>query len=229
MFVAVIATPVALWAGLASLSGSAPASASPSSPSAAVPVNSPARPLGNREAAPSDPAGKPGTAAPARPVPNAGEPMERFCHKCFAAAADDSWLFCPACGAKLPSRTEPLFTLMGWPVTGERIWLLVGLSGQLAFALRFVIQWLVSERRGESVIPPVFWWISLVAGAMVLAYGIHKREPVVILSQAFNPIIYVRNLLLLHRRHATATRSITGDTAVMPALRPGGTTPTDPK
>ncbi|MEP6567610.1 MAG: lipid-A-disaccharide synthase N-terminal domain-containing protein, partial [Mesorhizobium sp.] len=64
-------------------------------------------------------------------------------------------------------------------------------------AARFLVQWISSERAGKSVIPFAFWFFSMGGGLMTLAYGIVRREPVIILGQALSTIIYVRNIMLI--------------------------------
>jgi lipid-A-disaccharide synthase-like uncharacterized protein len=78
-------------------------------------------------------------------------------------------------------------------------WLLLGLFGQALFGARFLVQWLVSEREGRSVIPLAFWFFSIGGGLITLAYGLHRREPVIIFGQALSIFIYVRNLMLIGR------------------------------
>jgi lipid-A-disaccharide synthase-like uncharacterized protein len=78
-------------------------------------------------------------------------------------------------------------------------WVAVGLLGQLAFMLRMLVQWLVSERRGRSVVPVGFWWISLVGASMLLAYFAWRRDLVGVLGQSMGFVVYVRNLRLIHR------------------------------
>ncbi len=90
---------------------------------------------------------------------------------------------------------------MSW---STRIWLCVGLLGQAAFMTRFVVQWIVSERRGESVIPIAFWFFSLAGSLILLCYAIHRRDPVFTLGQSFGFIVYVRNLMLIYRKRASA-------------------------
>jgi len=80
----------------------------------------------------------------------------------------------------------------------DLLWLGLGLVAQLMFSLRFIIQWLVSEKEKKSVIPTAFWWFSLFGGTMLLAYGIHRGEPVIILGQALGIVVYARNLMLVH-------------------------------
>ena len=79
-------------------------------------------------------------------------------------------------------------------------WLAWGFIGQFFFFMRFFVQWLASERRGESVIPIHFWYFSLLGGLMLLTYAVHLRDPVFILGQAAGASIYLRNLYLIGRK-----------------------------
>jgi lipid-A-disaccharide synthase-like uncharacterized protein len=74
----------------------------------------------------------------------------------------------------------------------------VGWLGQLFFTARFVVQWIVSEQRRESVVPAMFWWLSLLGGTALLSYAIFRRDPVIIVGQGMGLVVYTRNLLLLH-------------------------------
>jgi len=76
-------------------------------------------------------------------------------------------------------------------------WVALGLIGQLIFASRFVIQWIASERKGKSIIPVPFWYLSLGGSAILLIYSIHIADPVFILANSLNSLIYVRNLMLI--------------------------------
>ena len=87
----------------------------------------------------------------------------------------------------------PLFAV------GRFLWLVIGFGGQAFFSMRFIVQWLASERAGRSVVPRSFWIYSLVGGVMILVYAIHTRDPVFILAYAFNTLIYLRNMALLKR------------------------------
>ena len=80
----------------------------------------------------------------------------------------------------------------------DAAWLAVGLAAQAMFSARFLIQWITSERRRESVIPTAFWYLSLAGGVLLLLYGLHRGEPVIILGQAFGIVVYVRNLWFIH-------------------------------
>ncbi|MBM3585881.1 MAG: lipid A biosynthesis protein [Alphaproteobacteria bacterium] len=87
----------------------------------------------------------------------------------------------------------------------EDIWLAVGFMGQALFAMRFIVQWVNSERRRESVVPVVFWYFSLAGGATLLTYAIYRLDPVFITGQALGLLIYSRNLALIRgarRRNA---------------------------
>jgi lipid-A-disaccharide synthase-like uncharacterized protein len=83
----------------------------------------------------------------------------------------------------------------------SKTWLVVGFAGQLLFTSRFLVQWIASERRRQSVVPTAFWWLSLGGAALLLAYAIYRRDPVFILGQAFGFVVYTRNLVLIGRRH----------------------------
>ena len=79
-------------------------------------------------------------------------------------------------------------------------WLVVGFAGQVLFGMRFIIQWIISEKRGESVIPLPFWYLSIGGSLILLTYAIHKQDPVFILGQSLGSIIYIRNLILISRK-----------------------------
>lgn len=78
-------------------------------------------------------------------------------------------------------------------------WIVIGLAGQLFFTLRFLIQWISSERKRESVVPILFWYFSIIGSLLLLMYSIHRRDPVFILGQSFGSIVYFRNLYFIHR------------------------------
>lgn len=74
--------------------------------------------------------------------------------------------------------------------------LMLGLVGQTIFSLRFIYQAAYSSRRGESLLPPGFWIISLMGAVLLLAYGILRSDPVVVVAQCFGIVVYIRNLVL---------------------------------
>ncbi|MFT5388037.1 MAG: lipid-A-disaccharide synthase-like uncharacterized protein [Candidatus Omnitrophota bacterium] len=80
-------------------------------------------------------------------------------------------------------------------------WIIIGFVGQLIFGLRFLIQWISSERKGESVIPMAFWYCSIVGSIILLSYAIHRQDPVFIFGQMFGCIVYFRNLKLIHNKN----------------------------
>jgi lipid-A-disaccharide synthase-like uncharacterized protein len=77
----------------------------------------------------------------------------------------------------------------------------------LLFTARFVIQWLVSEKLGKSVVPVAFWFLSMGGGVMLLIYGLVRREPIIIMGQALAVFIYLRNLMLIFRNRADRSGS----------------------
>lgn len=83
-------------------------------------------------------------------------------------------------------------------------WLVIGLAGQAAFSARFLVQWLVSERAGRSIVPRAFWHLSLIGSFTLLSYAIARHDPVFILGQAFGFLVYSRNLYLIRRAEADA-------------------------
>ncbi|QFT54818.1 lipid-A-disaccharide synthase N-terminal domain-containing protein [Microbulbifer sp. THAF38] len=83
--------------------------------------------------------------------------------------------------------------------TIEKGWLVFGLGAQIIFFLRFVVQWIASERAHKSIVPEAFWYISLVGGAMMVIYGIHRADPVIIIGQFTGIFIYCRNIYLILR------------------------------
>jgi lipid-A-disaccharide synthase-like uncharacterized protein len=86
-------------------------------------------------------------------------------------------------------------------------WWVVGYGGQLVFGSRFYVQWLASEKRGQSVMPVVFWWLSLLGSVMTLAYAIYRLDPPFIMANVGGPPIYARNLWLIRKSRA---RVVTG-------------------
>ena len=80
----------------------------------------------------------------------------------------------------------------------EIIFLLIGFVGQGLFASRFIFQWIYSEKKGESYIPLIFWYLSIFGGLGLLTYAIFRKDPVIIVGQSFGIFIYLRNLILIH-------------------------------
>jgi len=93
---------------------------------------------------------------------------------------------------------EELFRIFRVDHWGEFWWVMVGLAGQLMFSMRFLIQWIMSERARKSVMPITFWYFSLAGGIVLLAYAIYRRDPVFMLGQGTGLVVYSRNLWLIH-------------------------------
>jgi len=89
---------------------------------------------------------------------------------------------------------------MKYPKFHLDFWLILGFIGQAMFTMRFLIQWIASERRKESVIPVAFWYFSLAGGLIVLAYAIHRMDPVFILAYLPGNFIYFRNLYFIYKK-----------------------------
>ncbi len=85
------------------------------------------------------------------------------------------------------------------------LWIGIGLMGQAMFSARFLIQWLASERLKKSIVPDMFWYFSLSGGLILLAYAIHKKDPVFILGQGTGILIYSRNLYFIYRQRFPTT------------------------
>jgi lipid-A-disaccharide synthase-like uncharacterized protein len=81
-------------------------------------------------------------------------------------------------------------------MTYSTIWLGVGLIGQALFFMRFLVQWIASERSRRSVVPRAFWYFSILGGMTLLAYAVHQRDIVFIIGQATGLFIYTRNIYL---------------------------------
>jgi lipid-A-disaccharide synthase-like uncharacterized protein len=78
-------------------------------------------------------------------------------------------------------------------------WVLLGFAAQAFFTMRFVVQWIASERAGRSVVPIAFWWFSIGGGILLLVYALYRRDPVFIAGQAFGVFVYLRNLYFVVR------------------------------
>lgn len=83
--------------------------------------------------------------------------------------------------------------------TYEIIFLSIGFLGQGLFASRFIVQWIYSEKIGESKIPIAFWYLSIFGGLGLLTYAIFRKDPVIIIGQLFGIFIYLRNLILIYK------------------------------
>lgn len=97
------------------------------------------------------------------------------------------------------------------------LWVIFGLLGQLLFGSRFIVQWVASERKKSSYIPITFWYLSLSGGVVTTVYAIHRRDPVFIIGQGAGLLVYVRNLMLIHRNDADAHNDADAGTTQPPS------------
>jgi len=104
-------------------------------------------------------------------------------------------------------------------------WVTVGFVGQIAFMGRQLVQWVTSEKKRESIVPPAFWWFSLVGGVMLFSYFVWRQDAVAVLGQSTGIVIYARNLRLIYKqrrrqREALASQAdagASGATSASPA------------
>ena len=78
-------------------------------------------------------------------------------------------------------------------------WVIIGFTGQLFFSLRFIVQWVASEKKRQSVVPIQFWYLSIIGSLLLLSYAIYRKDPVFILGQSFGFIVYLRNLYFIYK------------------------------
>ena len=90
--------------------------------------------------------------------------------------------------------------------TSMNLMLTLGFTGQALFSSRFLVQWIASERKGESVVPVAFWYLSILGSIMLLAYAIGRADPVFILGQSAGLVVYTRNLMLLAQKKKAEER-----------------------
>ena len=98
-------------------------------------------------------------------------------------------------------------------MTIEGAWLSVGFAGQLMFTMRFLVQWIQTERKRKSVIPIAFWYFSIFGGLILLAYALYRADPVFIVGQSAGLIVYLRNLHFIRQRRqaSQAAAQVGGD------------------
>src|SRR3569623_1155030 len=87
-------------------------------------------------------------------------------------------------------------------------WLAFGLVAHLLFTARFLVQWISSERAGQSVVTMAFWFFSMGGGLLTLIYGVAKRAPIIIIGQSLATVIYIRNIMLILKNRARASRTL---------------------
>jgi lipid-A-disaccharide synthase-like uncharacterized protein len=90
--------------------------------------------------------------------------------------------------------------------SAELAWILFGFAAQSMFFMRFVLQWIASERVKRSIVPETFWYFSFAGGFMLFLYAVHRADPVIMVGQLMGLFIYSRNIYLiwLHKRTSAA-------------------------
>ncbi len=86
------------------------------------------------------------------------------------------------------------------------LWLTIGFVGQAVFTARFLAQWIASEKQRNSVVPVIFWWLSMVGGMLLLSYAVSRQDPVIMVGQSMGVFIYIRNLMLVAKGRKRAAR-----------------------
>lgn len=84
------------------------------------------------------------------------------------------------------------------------LWILFGFVAQVMFMMRFLVQWIASERARRSVVPVAFWFFSVAGGALLFVYAIQRKDPVFIAGQGAGLFIYLRNIWLIYRERRQA-------------------------
>src|SRR5947199_661096 len=109
-------------------------------------------------------------------------------------------------------------------------WFFFGMSGNVIFGSRFFIQWIHSERHGESRIPTIFWWFSVLGTMVLFTYFLHRREWVALWGNGPQLIPYTRNLILVYRkkrRDAEAAQQAASVVQPPPVAQPVPVQPAD--
>ncbi|TVS08108.1 MAG: lipid A biosynthesis protein [Phycisphaerales bacterium] len=110
-----------------------------------------------------------------------------------------------------------VFRIFNITTYASLVWIAIGLGGQIVFSCRFLIQWIVSERKRESVIPDIFWWISLLGGVCLFVYFVWRRDIVGVLGQSTGIVIYARNIRLIHKKRRRELRNAANGVLTDPA------------
>ena len=95
-------------------------------------------------------------------------------------------------------REQPLYLrILNVTSTAGLFWVGVGLLAQAVFMARMLVQWAASEKHKRSVVPPMFWWLSLAGASMLIVYFIWRRDIIGVLGQSTGWVVYIRNIMLL--------------------------------
>lgn len=96
--------------------------------------------------------------------------------------------------------------------TTDLVWIGLGLFAQMLFMMRFIVQWVASERARRSVMPEVFWYFSIAGGVLLFAYSVYRFDPVYMLGQGLGLLIYLRNLYFIwtHKKTEDGVAAMAG-------------------
>jgi lipid-A-disaccharide synthase-like uncharacterized protein len=89
---------------------------------------------------------------------------------------------------------------LAWLQQHFNFWTVIGLAGQSLFMMRFIVQWIASEKVKQSIVPQTFWYFSLGGGLVLFIYALHQQDIVFTLGQSLGLFIYLRNLHFIHRK-----------------------------
>lgn len=106
-----------------------------------------------------------------------------------------SYLF--SSGFVSPAHLKELRSNNSWQ---DSAWQVVGFIGQIMFSMRFILQWLASEKLKKSIMPVSFWYFSLFGSLTLLSYAIYQQDPVFIIGQSFGMVVYLRNLYFIFKK-----------------------------
>jgi lipid-A-disaccharide synthase-like uncharacterized protein len=113
------------------------------------------------------------------------------------------------------ARTNWVFRALNITTWASLVWVCLGFAGQLVFSCRFLVQWIISEKKRQSTVPEVFWWLSLSGGVLLFTYFVWRQDIVGVLGQSSGLVIYARNIRLIakkRRRDRTAAERAGAET-----------------
>lgn len=116
---------------------------------------------------------------------------------------------------------NPLFKLFNITSWASLAWIAIGLGGQCLFFGRMAVQWVLSEKRRSSVVPPVFWYLSLGGGVLLFTYFVWRQDFVGVLGQTSGVVIYARNIRLIRKEKRRERRRASFEAAAAERVREG--------
>ncbi|MGP1345446.1 MAG: lipid-A-disaccharide synthase N-terminal domain-containing protein [Phycisphaerales bacterium] len=124
-----------------------------------------------------------------------------------------------------PNALFRIFNITSW---SSMAWIALGLAGQAAFFARMALQWIVSERQRQSIVPPIFWHLSLAGGVLLFTYFVWRQDIVGVLGQTTGIVIYARNVRLLIKEQRRARRRAAAATTTTQPPDPSPNPPPNP-